>query len=136
MPAGVNCVCPGDVLTYTCNVIGGGTTIWGGSAFDCSSTSNEIFLRHSQFSTPGTSGSCNNGAIRARSIGVTDGCYTSELSVTVSSSLNNKTIRCSHDSDMGTRIVDTSMLPTIMSGKIGSSSRYCLKGFAIHQAMY
>ena len=107
--ANVNCVCPGDVLAYTCNVNGAGTTLWGGSAFDCSRSGNEILLRHSQFAqSQGTTGSCNNGAVVARSIGVTNGCYTSELSVTVSTSLNNKTIQCSHDSSMGMRIIDTS----------------------------
>lgn len=117
VPDNVNCSCPGEILTYTCNINGGGTTLWGGSAFDCSSTSNEIRLRHSQFATPGTSGTCNNNAMRARSVGVVNNvCYISELSVTVSSAFNNSMIRCNHDSGTGERSIGSFTL-TVVSGK-------------------
>ena len=104
---------------YTCNTSapGGGTILWGGSAFDCSSTSNEIRLRLSQFDSPGTSGSCNNNAMRARSVGVVNtDCYISELSVTVSTAFNNRIIRCNHDSGTGERTIGSSTL-TVVSGK-------------------
>ena len=95
-PPNVNCACPGEVLTFICNINGRGSTLWTGTAFSCNM--NEILLRHSQFSQPeGISMSCNNGAITGRSIGVTDGCYSSELDVTVSPNLNGRTILCNHD---------------------------------------
>ena len=84
------------MLTFICNINEGGITLWTGSAFSCNS--NDILLRHSQFSLPGgASGSCNNGSITGQSIGVTDGCYSSELDVTVSPDLNGRTILCNHD---------------------------------------
>ena len=95
-PPNVNCTCPGEVLTFICSINGGGNTLWTGTAFSCNS--NEILLRHTQFSLQGgTSGSCNNGAISGWSIGVTDRCYSSELNVTVSPDLNGRTILCNHD---------------------------------------
>ena len=88
--------------------------MWGGNAFDC--ILNEILLRHSQFASPGTSGTCNN-AMRARSVGVVNtDSYISELSVTVSTTFNNRIIRCSHNSGTGERIIGTSTL-TVVSGK-------------------
>ena len=90
--------CPGDVLTYNCIIIGGGNTIWSGTAFNCPSKSNETILRHSQFAR-GTFGSCNDGAITARSLGVVNSCYSSQLNVTVSSDMNNQNIQCAHSSD-------------------------------------
>ena len=86
------------MLTYTCNIAGGGTTLWEGTAFDCPSRFNEILLRHSLFGLgpPGpASGLCNDGAIAARSIGVEDNNFISELNVTVSTNLHDKTIQCS-----------------------------------------
>lgn len=112
IPARVNCACPGEVLTYTCNITGGGNTIWGGTAFDCAF--NEIILRHSQF-TFGIFGECNNGRIVAMTIGVMNNFYVSELNVTVNASLHNKTIQCSHSS-YSFRIIDTSVI-TVVTGK-------------------
>ena len=85
------------MLTYTCTVTGLGNTLWNGSAFDCGHIINEIILRHSQFTVSaghGTFGECNNGAIVARSIGVTNNRYISELNVTVSANLHNRTVQC------------------------------------------
>ena len=92
--------CPGNVLTYECDITGPGNTIWNGTAFYCPLKSNEIILRHSQFNTEsGTSGTCNDRTlIEVRSLGVINNCFSSELNITVSSDLNNKTIRCSHSS--------------------------------------
>ena len=92
--------CPGNVLTYECDITGPGNTIWNGTAFYCPSKSNEIILRHSQFSTEsGTSGSCNDRtSIEVRSVGVTNSCFSSQLNITVTSDLKNRTIRCSHSS--------------------------------------
>ena len=83
--------------------------LWTGTAFSCSGSINDISLRHTQFNS-GASGSCNNDALMAKSIRVTNDCYTSQLNVTVSSTLNNKTIQCTHDSNMGSRIIGSSTL--------------------------
>ena len=97
-PANTICACPGETLNFTCTIIStsgtsGAATIWNGSAFTCSE--NEIPLLHNGFnSSNGQSGVCNNGAILARSVGVNGNCYTSQLRVTVSAGLNNKTVAC------------------------------------------
>ena len=89
--------CPGDVLTTECVTMGGGFTLWQGTAFQCVSTSNVIILRHSQFGgLYNPAESCNNGAIVARAIGVVNGSYTSQLKVTVSLELNDTTVKCVH----------------------------------------
>ena len=117
IPERASCTCPGDMLTYTCTVTGSGNTIWDGSAFDCQH--NEIILRHSQFTASGghgTFGECNNGAIVARSIGVTNNCYISELNVTVSANLHNRTVQCIK-SDDSLRIIGKSTI-TVVTGKL------------------
>ena len=73
-----------------------GTTVWRGTAFDCSSAGNEIVLLHDRF----TSGeaTCNHGQIVGRGITVVNSsCYTSQLYVMISSSLIGKTVECVHD---------------------------------------
>ena len=102
---GIESVCPGDIRTYTCNIVGGGNTIWSGTAFNCPFQSNEIILRHSQFSLVTVSRSCNDGVIAARSLGVNNNCYSSHLNVTVDSDMNNKTIQCVHTSNARTATI-------------------------------
>ena len=110
-PEGAACACPGQNLAFRCVVIGAGSTLWSGTAFSCSNGNNEIQLRHTQFNTlAGAVGSCNDGAIEARSDGVMNDCYSSQLIVRVSTSLNNKTIQCTHDSDMGLRLINSATL--------------------------
>ena len=87
---------PGEVVNYTCTVVdnaGTGSTFWKGTAFNCP-PSNIISLAHQLFNIAGDSGTCNNGAITAESVGVVDNCYTSRLMVTVSSELNDTTVEC------------------------------------------
>ena len=98
LPPVSECTCPGDVLTYTCTVVGGGATLWSGTAFSCSNTRNEILLRHSRFSVEGGAfGDCTNGDLVGRSLSVQDNCYTSQLNVTVSLGLNGRTVECTND---------------------------------------
>ena len=40
---------------------------------------------------------CNHGAIIAKHVGVLDGCYTSQLVVTIGEEMINETITCIHD---------------------------------------
>ena len=96
------CICPGFNLTFECSILGSGLTVWQGSAFDCSSSSNQILLSHSQFE--GRIGHCNNGGIEASGIGVVpasngtdDQCFISQLRVAVTDAMKNKTVECIHD---------------------------------------
>ena len=90
--------CPGDVLTTECAIMGGGITVWQGTAFQCYRNNHEsISLRHSQFrESEEPAGSCNNGAIVARALGIVSNSYVSQLNVTVSLELNNTIVECIH----------------------------------------
>ena len=96
VPPDARCACVGRVLTYACTTVGRGSTLWTGTAFDC--TNNMINLRHSLFndSNRGATGDCSNGALVGRSIGVMDNCYSSQLIVRIMADMDNKTIRCDH----------------------------------------
>ena len=123
------CICSGDVLTYECSVVGSGSTVWEGSAFQCSGINhNFIVFRHSQFhnSPEKPQGVCNNGGIVARAIGVVDNNYISQLNVTVSPMINNKTVKCVYDSLHSSTIVGSATI-TLAAG-IVLYSDYQLSG--------
>ena len=70
-------------------------------------------LRHRTFMQNRT---CGN-YITGRGIGVEEnGCYTSQLRVTVDSSLDNKTVECTYDNGTTTMIIGVSTIE-IMKGK-------------------
>ena len=98
------CICPGDILTYECTVIGSqlGTTVWRGTAFDC--TSGEISLLHSAYEEDSAVyGDCNNGLITAKSFHVTNSmCYSSQLNITVNAGMIGKSVECYYDSNTAT----------------------------------
>ena len=95
-----DCVCPGHELRLECTVVGGASTVWRGSAFNC--IGDRIFLRHSQFEI-GISEMCNNGRIIGRSINTTsdsDGIkYISQLIIQldVNDTLEGRTVECVHN---------------------------------------
>ena len=96
--------------------MGGGGTQWGGTAFNCPRTSNEIVLRHSLYTTAsGTSGDCNEGAVTARSIAanVTQKSYTSQLYMTVQNISSAVTIECIHDSSSGLILIGNSTIKVV-----------------------
>lgn len=100
-----SCTCLGYVVTYECTVRRGSGTIWRGSAFNCASSNNEIYLLESRFD----SATCNNGMITG-SVAQNDEAsrfYTSQLSVTVSSDLNGKNVSCAQDNGSTTEIGST-----------------------------
>ena len=110
-----DCVCPGHELRLECTVIGAGATVWRGSAFDCSQTSNQISLHHSQF-VSGTTRMCNNGRIIGRSINTTsdsDGIkYISQLIIHLDANdtLEGRTVECvqnnlTHEIVVGTHTI-------------------------------
>ena len=111
------CVCPGDHLTFECSVQGGVATVWEGSAFaDCGvdASSSFIRLRHSGFSMlEPARGECNNGLIVARSVGVLNDTFSSQLDVNVTADMNNKTIECALDAT-GSGDYDTLNITTLI----------------------
>ena len=63
-----NCTCEGYYQVYECRITGSGATIWRGTAFECSSSSNEIVLTQDS-SRPGMQLKMyNDGAITGRII--------------------------------------------------------------------
>ena len=98
-----DCTCPGYPLTYECTVFGGqdGTTVWTGSAFNC--TNREISLFHSDYgNTEGVYGECGN--IRGQSVNTINSNisssvrgYVSRLIVRVTSDTIGKSIECQYD---------------------------------------
>ena len=102
------------MLPFYCTAVGGGSTIWSVTAFDC--TENDIILRHSEF-TDGTSGECNDGTITGHSVGVEGNCFSSRLDVTISAELHNKTVVCSLTESEGG-----------LEREIGSTSIMVLRG--------
>ena len=97
-------------------MIGAGITVWNSIFFDCQDGRNEIQLRHSQYNDVDSPpyGRCNHGAVIAKSIGVIDNCYTSQLIVTIWEDMVNKTIECSiqNEVDEGSTRVDQKSLMT------------------------
>ena len=97
-----------------CTVVGAGSTLWEGTAFDCPSTTDGIVLRHSQFNVPaGAFGDCTNRTIVGRSLRVEGNCYISQLNVTVSLSSNGATVQCVHDTGSAMNTINTSRISVI-----------------------
>ena len=95
---GIRCFREGEVVNYTCTVVDSVTisTEWTGTAFDCDrSPQNTIALFSRDFGTDrGAMGDCSNGALVARSIGVSGDEYISILTVNVSLSFDGQTVIC------------------------------------------
>ena len=89
-----DCVCPGYNVTYECTTRGPGSTIFilGTADFEeC-----EINLRHSQFATGAAFGRCMDGEVSGRGISFDGSTYTSQLVVSVSSTLIGKIVHCDY----------------------------------------
>ena len=116
------CTCPGYSVTFTCSILGGGNTIWKGSAFDCPSTSdsnnNQILLLHSRFGTDqNPSGSCNNGDIQGGGVSRVGGCFISELNVTITPGVVGKEIQCVHDNTSAEILIGSDNITVTTGGK-------------------
>jgi hypothetical protein len=98
IPNGAACVCPGEEVTYTCSILGGGATLWSGSTLDCQPDG--ITLRHSGSFQPGTFTYCN-GDITSEIVGIREivgiqgDCYISRLNFTAMAKFNSTSIDCS-----------------------------------------
>ena len=98
------CVCPDDILTYECTIVGdiGGITLWMGDFFHCPSGRQEIQLLHSDFTNRRgreayNTQICNDGNIVGRIVKAENGSYTSQLNATLTSDIVGKAINCSYD---------------------------------------
>ena len=112
-----SCVCPGHQLTYECTIVGPAIqyTVWKGSALDCNT---EVSLHHGQFIESGyASATCNGGEAFAHIVNITDSCYTSQLIVNTSLSLNSKSIECAFDNGAIEETIE-SMIIRITTGRI------------------
>ena len=110
-------------MLFTCSIVGGGNTIWNGSAFDCPSASdsndNKIVLRHSGFGMQGNSiGMCNEGAIIGWGISVENTCYISQLSVRVNSDIVGKEVSCFYDNLTSETLIGNRMIVLTSGGKL------------------
>ena len=95
--------------------MGGGVTLWRGTAFNCPSA-NEIILRHSQYASGGSSGECNGGAITGQGLrNVVNNNFISQLNITVSAALNRKSIECAYNDGQQTSRIELSIL-TVITG--------------------
>ena len=108
-----DCTCPGYPLIYECTVFGeqAGTTVWTGSAFNC--TSHEISLFHSDYGSTaeGTAyGECGN--IWGQSVKTVNGNrtfsergYVSQLIIRVRLDEFGKSIECQYDDGHSSKLV-------------------------------
>ena len=99
---GQGCITAGKNISYQCTVTDPteppiGLTIWSGSAFKCSGTSNKILLQHFRFLELMPT-SC--GSLSAMALEVDGNSYLSQLSFTAFTELNGKNISCSLSDDM------------------------------------
>ena len=115
------CICPGHQVTYECTIVGGGTTVWNGSAFNC--TSDQIPLRHSQFESGTAVGVCNDGAIVAHGIRRENYTFISQLNVTIEQNMIGRTIQCVYHDGIHITIVGSE---TILVGSIRGTVISCI----------
>ena len=114
-----DCVCPGDTVTYECTVSSGcgGTTVWKGDFFQCSSGKKVIELVHRPL-TSEPEGEvffpriCNDGDIVGKIINVGNDHFTSQLNVTQTSDTAGKSIECVNDNGTSTHRVGLVNLTT------------------------
>ena len=102
-----DCACPGNNLIFECTVVGiaGGSTQWKGDTIHSCSESVPVFLRHRDFIAGTTQPIvCNGGEIVIRSLRVESDCYTSQMNISFSNALINRTVVCAYDD--GTRAVE------------------------------
>ena len=102
-----DCVCPGDVVTFECTVIGGfgTTTVWKSDIFHCSSGKQVIELVHRpvNFEQEGdNTRACNNGDIVGRIVRSENDSFTSQLNVTLTQNISGGRIECIGDNGIST----------------------------------
>ena len=106
------CTCPGHQLRLQCTVMGGGFTIWRGTALSSCSNS-RLQLRHTQFEDGLAVGQCNNGAIIGHGLRRVGLNFPSELAIhldTLSNDYEGREVECvyvntSHITTIGTYVI-------------------------------
>ena len=122
------CVCPGRELRLECTVVGIGSTVWSGTAFNCSGQArNEILLRHTQFES-GVVGQCNNGMIighsHYRTFDGPNSTFTSQLIIQLPSlnatnnTLEGKTVECIYDDSVTATVINIHTIAYMRDGMI------------------
>ena len=106
-------VCYGQILTYQCTACGGVATVWRGTAFECEDAANQISLPHFNFAL--TTGECTSGDIMAYGVHAANGCYTSNINITMSHNVLGKEIQCTLDDGSSQTLLNigNSTIPTI-----------------------
>ncbi len=91
---GLGCIPVDRTVSYECTVDDDGrsSTIWRGSAFNCTSSASTISLSHALFSGSEVTIPC--GDLSAMSVGVSGSNYTSRLTLTATTALNGRTVEC------------------------------------------
>ena len=97
-------------MTYQCTVSGSGATVWKGTAFDCSLSSNEFVIFHDINYTSQKPQTCNNGAIIGQVVRAENDSYMSQITVQVSDELNGTTVVCAHDNGTDTIEIGSAIL--------------------------
>lgn len=107
------CVCAGNQLQLTCQTVGDGSTVWTGTAFP--NGCRDLTLRHNLFSgSEGVTRFCPGMVnIVASSVSVDGSCYTSQLTIALSSKLNGTSVVCEYDN--GSDIFLVGEYPVILS---------------------
>ena len=104
-------------MVFECTTAGGVATVWQGSIFNCERMTNSISLRHSQFNNIETVvGVCNGGNIEAQAISMHGSNYTSQLNITIDTSMLGHAIQCAHDDGRDVNVIGQKTL-TIDEGK-------------------
>ncbi len=98
-------------MIYECTVSGEGAIIWSGSAFECTSTNNELVF----FGADLGYSVCNNGAVKARRVN-----YTSQLIIT-DRYLSGSKIQRIHDDGTNSMVIHNVSVP-IIAGKINTDA--------------
>ena len=132
-----SCICPGYEATFECTVSGGTTTSWQGTALrECPGES--ITIRHSQFSLELVrNDSCSNfGKVTVRSVsfGSNNGFYTSQLTLTISETLNGTTIERTNESDtntVNTNFTQNQLLLLLSEGNLFNNNIFCYSSYVI-----
>ena len=90
--------------------------MWNGSIMEQPECTETIVLQHFKFLSRNES--CNDGAVDVQGINISNGCYTSRLTVLVTPSLDGRDVSCSVDYGYGAdfTLIDTVII-NITTGK-------------------
>ena len=81
-------------MTFTCNILGGGATVWSGSTLDCEAGGEVTLFHDSDRFQPQTFDVCD-GIIVGEIVRIEGGnCYISRLNFTAGAGFNNTVMKC------------------------------------------